>query len=55
MAWRRIGDMQVIIWTNADPIDWRIYAALGEYYLRAARLWCSDYQYVTIRYNVLHF
>ena len=26
MAWRRIG---AIIWTNADPIHWRIYAALG--------------------------
>ena len=24
MAWRRIG-----IWTNADPIHWRIHAALG--------------------------
>ena len=24
MAWR-----QVIVWTNADPIHWRIYAALG--------------------------
>ena len=24
MAWR-----QAIIWTNADPIHWRIYAALG--------------------------
>ena len=21
---------QAIIWTNADPIHWRIYAALGE-------------------------
>ena len=20
---------QAIIWTNADPIDWRLYAALG--------------------------
>ena len=26
MAWHRIGD---IIWNNADPIYWRIYAALG--------------------------
>ena len=26
MAWRRTGD---ITWTNADPIHWRIYAALG--------------------------
>ena len=25
MAWRRIA----IIWTNATPIHWRIYAALG--------------------------
>ena len=25
MAWR-----QAIIWTNADSIHWRIYAALGE-------------------------
>ena len=25
MAWRR----PAIIWTNADPIHWRIYAALG--------------------------
>ena len=25
MTWR-----QAIIWTNADPIHWRIYAALGE-------------------------
>ena len=24
MAWR-----QAIIWTNADPIHWRIYVALG--------------------------
>ena len=21
---------QAIIWTNADPVDWRIYAALGD-------------------------
>ena len=27
MAWR-IGD-KAIIWTNADPIHWRIYVALG--------------------------
>ena len=25
MAWR-----QAIIWTDADPIHWRIYAALGD-------------------------
>ena len=25
MAWR-----QAIIWTNADPIHWRVYAAVGE-------------------------
>ena len=29
MAVHRIGDRQVIIWTNADPIHRRIYAALG--------------------------
>ena len=30
MAWRRIGDRrQAIIWTNADPVHQRIYAALG--------------------------
>ena len=28
MAWRQIGE-KAIIWTNADPVDWRIYAALG--------------------------
>ena len=26
VAWRWRGD---IIWTNADPVRWRIYAALG--------------------------
>ena len=29
MAWRRIGDKPLIIWTNADAIHWRIYVALG--------------------------
>ena len=33
MAWRRIGD-KPIIWTNANPIRWRIYVALGGYELK---------------------
>ena len=28
VAWRRPGD-KAIIWTNVDPVPWRIYAALG--------------------------
>ena len=28
MALRRPNRLQAIIWTNADPINWRIYAAL---------------------------
>ena len=28
MAWRWAGDRQAILWNNADPIHWRIYAAL---------------------------
>ena len=28
---------QAIIWTNTDPIDWRIYAALGGDELMATR------------------
>ena len=28
MAWLRIGD-KPFIWSNSDPIHWRIYAALG--------------------------
>ena len=27
IAWCRIGN--IIIWTNADPVHWRIYAGLG--------------------------
>ena len=45
MAWRRIGDKplllapnrrQAIILTSAEPIHWRIYAALGGDELRAS-------------------
>ena len=28
MAWHR-NRRQAIIWANADPVHWRIYAALG--------------------------
>ena len=28
MAWQRTGD-KAIIWTNAEPVNWRIYATLG--------------------------
>ena len=37
MAWHQIGD-QAIIWTNADPIHWRIYEALGNDELMAASI-----------------
>ena len=29
MAWRRLGNKQSYIWTNAELIHWCIYAALG--------------------------
>ena len=33
---------QVIIWTNADPIHWRIYAALGGDEFNAGPIWIRD-------------
>ena len=30
--------LQAIVWTNADPIDWRIYAALGSDELKQNKL-----------------
>ena len=32
---------QAIIWTNADPIHWRIYAALGGDVLILSPIWIS--------------
>ena len=50
IAWRRIGDKpsnnglapnrrQAIIWTNADLIHWRIYAALGDVWQTQSTGW----------------
>ena len=44
MAWRRIGD-KPIIWTNADPIHCRIYAAPGGDELTAGLVIFSSWWY----------
>ena len=45
MAWRRPG-RQAIIWTNADPVHWRIYVALAGDELR------PKYMYVALSSKV---
>ena len=45
MAWRRIGG-KAIIRTNADPIHWRIYAALGGGELKAGSMLAQTLTYI---------
>ena len=52
MDWRRIGD-QAIIWTNANPIHWRIYAALGGDELTHLFLAVYIYIYIVGSYMIL--
>ena len=65
MAWHLLGAKP--FWTNADPVDWRIYAALGGDELINVRGTTAglDVKYTTslytgvsiyaIQHNILHF
>ena len=44
LAWR-----QAIIWTNADPVHWRIHASLGLNELNALNIQYRGWEYITHR------